>query len=527
MSELFQENLIPIETLDSIFVSTDGGSIYGSNIFGGMIEGSSFRTSSDGARLEMFPEWDPTIGLVVYNAAGLETFKIEIDGANTGDVTFGDYANDNGILWDNSAGVLYVKGSISVIANWSEVVDDDGKKPEDNATLGADWSSDLDNIPSTLGAPSGSGLFLGATYMGYYTGGAWTTYIDSSGNMLLGDAAGGNKGLSWNQSTGVLLVRGNITADDITAGGTITGVGFKTDTGTADHYQRIELTSSLANFYNTDNTLCGQIYGYVSDGDPGLFITADGTNPNLWLNVPAGGTIGFSAGGAIQAYVTDSGYFHIPGDAGLDIGSNNQVCTLDMEVDHILSDDLTMYLYATNVGTGTRTCGLVFYQPKDATGYIAPYSSASASLGAAGNKFNNLYLSGSIVIDGNVDGVNIASHHSRHIYGGGDAVIVDSASNGSAYGISSNWAYDHDADVAAHHHKYTDSDARSGVTGSDLPGGLQLNNHNISDVNTLGLKAVTSNPDSNGQMAYYDSGGTQEIRVRVGGTVYAVALNNI
>lgn len=77
----------------------------------------------------------------------------------------------------------------------------------DGATVGAIWGTNLYNIPTTLGAPAGSGLFLDSTHMGYYTAGAWKTYIDNSGNFILGNPATGN-GLSWNQGTGVLLVNG-------------------------------------------------------------------------------------------------------------------------------------------------------------------------------------------------------------------------------------------------------------------------------------------------------------------------------
>jgi len=46
--------------------------------------------------------------------------------------------------------------------------------------------------------------------------------MDSSGNLVLGDIAGGNKGLTWNQGAGTLTIRGSLNADDITTG-TLTG----------------------------------------------------------------------------------------------------------------------------------------------------------------------------------------------------------------------------------------------------------------------------------------------------------------
>ena len=57
--------------------------------------------------------------------------------------------------------------------------------------------------------------------------------------------------------------------------------------------------------------------------------------------------------------------------------------------------------------------------------------------------------------------------------------------------------------------------------------GIDMNNNNISEVNTLGFDAVSSNPGSAGQMCYYVSGGTTEMRVKVGGTVYSINLTAV
>jgi hypothetical protein len=64
--------------------------------------------------------------------------------------------------------------------------------------------------PSTIGTPTGSGLFLGSDYMGFYDVGTWKTFIDKYGNFLLGDAAGGNTGISWAQTTGLLTINGRM-----------------------------------------------------------------------------------------------------------------------------------------------------------------------------------------------------------------------------------------------------------------------------------------------------------------------------
>jgi hypothetical protein len=54
--------------------------------------------------------------------------------------------------------------------------------------------------------PSGTGLFLGSSNLGYYNGSAWTTYMDNSGNFYLGGTGGS---LQW--TNGVLSISGIIT----------------------------------------------------------------------------------------------------------------------------------------------------------------------------------------------------------------------------------------------------------------------------------------------------------------------------
>ncbi len=113
--------------------------------------------------------------------------------------------DESGNLYASSA---TISGAIS--APWSLVTDDDGNKPDNNATVGADWGSNLSSIPSFVnypGAGAATGLYLTSTYMGYWLAGspgAWKTYMDSSGNMYL-VGAGGNH-LAWSASTSSLTI---------------------------------------------------------------------------------------------------------------------------------------------------------------------------------------------------------------------------------------------------------------------------------------------------------------------------------
>ena len=71
------------------------------------------------------------------------------------------------------------------------------------------YGTDISGVPiSNAGklvlapAPSGSGLFLTSTLMGYYSGSQWQTYIDNSGNFMLRGAPTANIGVvTFNPST--------------------------------------------------------------------------------------------------------------------------------------------------------------------------------------------------------------------------------------------------------------------------------------------------------------------------------------
>lgn len=88
-----------------------------------------------------------------------------------------------------------------------------------------------------VAAPSGKGLFLSSTHLGYYNttdypSSPWRTYMNSNGDFYLNGA--GSNGLTWNAAASTLSIDGNITARNGTfygnitsnatiSGGTITG----------------------------------------------------------------------------------------------------------------------------------------------------------------------------------------------------------------------------------------------------------------------------------------------------------------
>ena len=117
-------------------------------------------------------------------------------------------------------------------------------------TNGATWGSNLYGIPTTLGSASAAGLYLNSSYMGYYDGSTWKTYMDSSGNFGLSGSSGGS--LTWTASTNALAIN-----NGTISGSTITGGTLQTSPGG----QRIVIdTSNQILFYGTSG-YSGSIYG--------------------------------------------------------------------------------------------------------------------------------------------------------------------------------------------------------------------------------------------------------------------------
>jgi len=63
-------------------------------------------------------------------------------------------------------------------------------------------------------SPSGSGFFLDANKLGYYANGAFKTYMDRNGDFALISTGAGSNTLTWDSSTGVLNITGNITVSN-------------------------------------------------------------------------------------------------------------------------------------------------------------------------------------------------------------------------------------------------------------------------------------------------------------------------
>ena len=107
------------------------------------VTGGSYQSSDSGARVELFPDSDT--GLQVIDDDGNNVLEALVGGTNVGDVTIGDYSGGQGLKYDKDLGKIYYKN-----LQWSEVVDDDDNRPEDNADVTLNQTGITDSNISEL-----------------------------------------------------------------------------------------------------------------------------------------------------------------------------------------------------------------------------------------------------------------------------------------------------------------------------------------------------------------------------------------
>ena len=109
-----------------------------------------------------------------------------------------------------------------------------------DAKVFTDSTGKLTKTPSE----SASGLYLGSTFLGYYNGSAWKTYMSNTGNFFLSGT--GTNGLSWDGTT--LGITGNIT---VTGGNAATSTDVSTAQSTAISTASSDATTKAANAQST------------------------------------------------------------------------------------------------------------------------------------------------------------------------------------------------------------------------------------------------------------------------------------
>jgi len=172
------QTIAPTVEGTSNYLMTMGPHIVGTDIYS--------LSASDGLTTPFFVNIDGSakfgkLALSANGAISSDNFSISSTGAAefTGSVTI---TGGSGIGSLTDAGALATADSVAY-------ADTTGTKPPTDATNGAEWGSTLSGIPARISETASTGLNLTATYLGYYDGTNFQSYIDSSGNFHFGQAA--------------------------------------------------------------------------------------------------------------------------------------------------------------------------------------------------------------------------------------------------------------------------------------------------------------------------------------------------
>ena len=145
--------------------------------------------------------------------------------------------------------------------------------------------------------PSGSGLFMNATNLGYYDGGSWKTYMQNNGNFFL--SGSGSNGLSWDGTTLTVNGDGNFTGQ-FTAGNinlnnniiTVSAVNYFSNVGAIvfkdiSNVTNAEIKLDVAGVFSIQTATTSGADLYLDDngwfqigGGNGPLIRSDQSNPN-------------------------------------------------------------------------------------------------------------------------------------------------------------------------------------------------------------------------------------------------------
>lgn len=202
-------------------------------------------------------------------------------------------------------------------------------------------SGQINKPPSvTVGSPSG--LYLGSTFMGYYNGSDWKTYMANNGNFFLSGA--GTDSLSW--SSGVLTINGAI---NITGGNLSTQMSA---IGSATGSLQNQLTGvgSATGSLQSQVASAGSVSSSVFTNSSGLINkTPSASSAGLYL----GSTfMGYYNGTAWRTYMANNGNFFLSGDGTDSLSWSGGVLTINGAI-NITGGNLSTQLSAIGSTTGS------------------------------------------------------------------------------------------------------------------------------------------------------------------------------
>jgi hypothetical protein len=250
-----------------------------------------------------------------YNGTGTSGWKTYMD--NQGDFYLTSSVVGGGFLaWDSSTATLQIQGAINIqggnaattTALSSSLNSVSGAINSATASLSTSvatttftTATGLIAKPPSVLVGSSSGLYLGSTFLGYYNGTDWKTYMANNGNFYL--SGDGSDSLTW--AGGVLTINGAI---NITGGNVQSSLSNLNSTTSSLNSSVSNINSSITNINTTTSSLDSRIFttatGKINK------TPSQGSTSGLYL----GSTfLGYYNGSAWKTYMDDSGKFFLSG----------------------------------------------------------------------------------------------------------------------------------------------------------------------------------------------------------------------
>jgi len=211
--------------------------------------------------------------------------------SNPGDINTSDLNNDAGWTDDTAADAA------------QSTADTNASK------IFTDASGKLVSTPS----PTSSGLYLGSTYLGFYDGSNWATYMANNGNFYL--SGSGSHSLSWVSDT--LTITGNINIQnpgDIDTSDLNNDAGWTDDT--AANAAQSTADSNTSKIF-TDSS--GKIVGTPSLSTSGLYLGSS--------------YMGYYNGSAWKTYMANNGNFYLSGSGSHSLSWVSDVLTIKLSLE--------------------------------------------------------------------------------------------------------------------------------------------------------------------------------------------------
>jgi hypothetical protein len=266
------------------------------------------------------------------------------------------------------------------------------------------WDS-IANKPAYFNGPSGKGLFISATNMGYYNSSdypssPWRTYMDATGKFYL--TGKGSDYLSWNDS--VLTIKGAITLTNTIAVDKITGLGG------------LAYLSSIG----LDNVTDGSIYARV--------LKTDISSGHIKLSESVGTIDDIKNGTYAKVLSTeiDAGHIKITGSDGTTTvisGGKIQAGTIK----------------GSEIAAGTILTSNLSFTPVQNTNVVAMINASAEGLQITGNKIK---IDGTVIFGSGYDPTTkTSSSDVTTIIGNTINTGYINALNVTANSVKSTWVY--------------------------------------------------------------------------------------